>query len=294
MLINTVKNVIYIVFCFISTIYLSEMELLAAFLLFFAIPVLLEGWLNRYERKGRRKSRKRNYDEAILYFRKSYAFYGRHAWTEVCRRWCWPFRKKNTGQEAAVAQMLLCYLNLGQRSKALECRKELQERWPEGLTGSEDFSFLEVLEDGNYQEFQRENEEQVTAALSGLLNPGEKLELCFYGITDRRGKNGRRWKKRPCFVGLSGSDLFIAVLKRPSMEETAWTERYSLDVRHVKEKVRFSDWCIFEILCVNGDRLRIQCLKMLAANQYAGQEENVRRFEDALRRLEITPNERSI
>lgn len=167
MLINTVKNVIYIVFCFISTIYLSEMELLAAFLLFFAIPVLLEGWLNRYERKGRRKSRKRNYDEAILYFRKSYAFYGRHAWTEVCRRWCWPFRKKNTGQEAAVAQMLLCYLNLGQRSKALECRKELQERWPEGLTGSEDFSFLEVLEDGNYQEFQRENEEQVTAALSG-------------------------------------------------------------------------------------------------------------------------------
>lgn len=164
--------------------------------------------------------------------------------------------------------MLLCYLNLGQRSKALECRKELQERWPEGLTGSEDFSFLEVLEDGNYQEFQRENEEQVTAALSGLLNPGEKLELCFYGITDRRGKKGRRWKKRPCFVGLSGSDLFIAVLKRPSMEETAWTERYSLDVRHVKEKVRFSDWCIFEILCVNGDRLRIQCLKMLAKRAF--------------------------
>ena len=54
------------------------------------------------------------------------------------------------------------------------------------------------------------------------------------------------------------------------------------------------DRCIFEILCVNGDRLRIQCLKMLAANQYAGQEENVRRFEDALRRLEIRPNERSI
>lgn len=121
------------------------------------------------------------------------------------------------------------------------------------------------MKDGNYQEFQRENEEQMTAALSGLLNPGEKLELCFYGITDRRGKKGRRWKKSPCFVGLSGSDLFIAVLKRPSMEETAWTERYSLDVRHVKKKICFSDWCNFEILCVNGDQLRIQCLKMLCA-----------------------------
>ena len=53
-------------------------------------------------------------------------------------------------------------------------------------------------------------------------------------------------------MGLSGSDLFIAVLKRPSMEETAWTERYSLDVRHVKKEVRFSDWCIFEIVCEWG------------------------------------------
>ena len=43
MLINTVKNVIYIVFCFISIIYLSEMELLAAFLLFFAIPYCSRG-----------------------------------------------------------------------------------------------------------------------------------------------------------------------------------------------------------------------------------------------------------
>ena len=127
--------------------------------------------------------------------------------------------------------------------------------------------------------------------LSGDLKPGEELELCFYGVTDRRGKTGRRWKKRLSFVRLSGSDLFIAVLKRPSMEETAWTERYSLDVRHVKKEVRFSDWCIFEILCVNGERLRIQYLKMLAANQYAGQEENVRRFEDALRRLEIRPKD---
>lgn len=91
MLINAVKNVIYIVFCFISIIYLPvkpgmfELGLLAVFLFFFALPVLLEGWLNRYERKGSRKSRKRNYDEAILYFRKSYAFYERHAWAEVCR-----------------------------------------------------------------------------------------------------------------------------------------------------------------------------------------------------------------
>lgn len=99
--------------------------------------------------------------------------------------------------------MLLCYLNLGQRSKALECRKELQEKWPEGLTGSEDFSFLEVLEDGNYQEFQRENEEQMMAALSGLLKAGEELELCFYGITDRRGKTGRRWKKGPVLWDLA-------------------------------------------------------------------------------------------
>lgn len=99
--------------------------------------------------------------------------------------------------------MLLCYLNLGQRSKALECRKELQERWPEGLAGSEDFSFLDVLEDGNYQEFQRENEEQMVAALAGVLNPGEELELCFYGVTDRRGKTGRRWKKGPVLWGLA-------------------------------------------------------------------------------------------
>ena len=60
--------------------------------------------------------------------------------------------------------------------------------------------------------------------------------------------------------------------KRPSMEEIAWTERYPLDVRHEKKKVHFSDGCIFDILCVNGDRLRIQCLKLLAANPYAGQE----------------------
>lgn len=49
MLINTVKNVIYIVFCFISIIYLPvkpgmfELRLLAVFLFFFALPVLLEG-----------------------------------------------------------------------------------------------------------------------------------------------------------------------------------------------------------------------------------------------------------
>ena len=58
MLINTVKNVIYIVFCFISIIYLPvkpgmfELRLLAVFLFFFALPVLLEGGgVNRYEKK---------------------------------------------------------------------------------------------------------------------------------------------------------------------------------------------------------------------------------------------------
>lgn len=241
--------------------------------------------MDRYERKGRKKLRKRRFEEAVLCFCRSYEYYERHAWAETWRRWLWPFCRKGAGQERAAAGMLQCYLDLGQREKVLECIKELKERWPEGLAGKAEFSFLEVLEDGNYQEFQRENEEQMRAALSGLLSPGEELELCFYGITDRRGRTGRRWKKSPVFVGLAGNDLLIAALKRPAMEEAAWTERYPLKVSHVKKKMRFSDWCTFEIRCENGDRLKIQCLKMLAANQYAGQEENVRRFEQALRLL---------
>ena len=39
--------------------------------------------------------------------------------------------------------------------------------------------------------------------LSGDLKPGEELELCFYGITDRRGKTGRRWKKGPVLWDLA-------------------------------------------------------------------------------------------
>ncbi len=191
----------------------------------------------------------------------------------------------------AVARMLQCHLDLGQRRKALECMKELKERWPKGLAGKADFSFLEVLQDGNYREFQRENEEQMRTALSGLLSPGEELELCFYGVTDRRGRMGKRWKNIPGFVGLTGNDLLIAALERPAMEEVAWTERYLLNVSHVKKSMRYADWCIFEIRCENGDQLRIQCLKTLAANQYAGQEENVRRFEQAVRLLAGRPDD---
>lgn len=189
----------------------------------FAFPVIIGGWLERYERKGRRRLRKRRFEEAILYFYRSYEYYESHDWAEI-----W------------------------QRGKALECIKELKERWPEGLAGKAEFPFLEVLQDGNFQEFQRENEEQMRAALSGLLSPGEELELCFYGITDRRGRTGRRWKKRPRFVGLTGNDLLFAALKRPAMEEVAWTERYPLNVNYVKKKMRFSDWYIFEIWCDNG------------------------------------------
>ena len=251
----------------------------------FAFPVIIGGWLDRYERKGRRRLRKRRFEEAVLYFCRSYEYYESHDWAEIWRRWLWPFCWKGAGQERAAAGLLQCYLDLGQRGKALECIKELKERWPEGLAGKAEFSFLEVLQDGNFQEFQRENEEQMRAALSGLLSPGEELELCFYGITDRRGRTGRRWKKRPGFVGVTGNDLLFAALKRPAMEEVAWIERYPLDVSYVKKKMRFSDWYIFEIWCDGGDRIKIQCLKMLAANQYAGQEENVRRFEQVLRLL---------
>lgn len=294
-MLGIVKNVIYFIcvsFCSIHLATIYDWPTLVygmVYFLCFAFPLLIDSWLNRYQRKGRLKSRKRRYEEAILYFQKSYEYYECHAWAEICRHWLWPFSRKGTGQEEAVIHMLLCCLALGQRQKALECIKELKERWPEGLIKGVDLSFLE---DGNFQEFQRENEEQITAALSGLLSKGEKLELCFYGITGRHGRMGRKWKNRPSFVGLSGNDLLVAVLKRPALEETEWAERYLLKVKSVKQKTPFSDWYTFEIVCVNGDKLKIQCLMTLAANQYPGQEENVRRFAQALEFLAIQSNVR--
>lgn len=295
-MLEIVKNVVYMIGVLIGSICLSvsfewsELTLWMFLVFCFALSVIIGGWMDRYERKGKRRLRKRRFEEAALYFCRSYEYYEGHAWAETWRRWLWPFWQKGAGQEMAAAGMLQCYLDLGQREKALECIKELKERWPEGLAGKAEFSFLEVLEDGNYQEFQRENEEQMRAALEGLLSPGEELELCFYGITDRRGRVGRRWKKSPGFVGITGNDLLFAALKRPAMEEAAWTERYPLKVSHVKKKMRFLDWCTFEIRCENGDQLKIQCLKMLKANQYAGQEENIRRFEQALRLLAGRPD----
>ena len=46
------------------------------FLIFcFAFSVIIGGWLDRYERKGRRRLRKRRFEEAALYFCRSYEYY---------------------------------------------------------------------------------------------------------------------------------------------------------------------------------------------------------------------------
>lgn len=81
------------------------------FLIFcFAFSVIIGGWLDRYERKGRRRLRKRRFEEAALYF------------AEV---------------------MSTMKIMPGQKNGGFGF----------GL-------FAGKVQDGNFQEFQRENEEQ--------------------------------------------------------------------------------------------------------------------------------------
>lgn len=124
-----VKNVVYMIVVLIGSICLSvsfewsELTLWMFLIFCFAFPVLIGGWLDRYERKGKRRLRKRRFEEAALYFCRSYEYYEGHAWAETWRRRLWPFCQKGAGQERAVAGKLQCYLGLGQREKALESQE---------------------------------------------------------------------------------------------------------------------------------------------------------------------------
>lgn len=248
----------------------------ALFLLISFSMIGAESYLRRYCRRGGKRFRKGDYAGAYEEFEKDYEFWLRHPGTDRRRHLIFLFYSRDLLVAGAVNDMIVSSIfmgNIGQARRLIGC---LKEKWPESEAAGQDFS---LWEPENYEIFRQENEAAMIKELSPLLRPGEVLDIRFYGVVTGNSPGRKTYKKQPCFIGTAGKCLLLAALKKPDLEAVLWRERIEGGAEAAdRESASYPGSQALGLVCPNGQSLRIQCRRELCAAQYAGQEENVRRF----------------
>jgi tetratricopeptide (TPR) repeat protein len=114
-----------------------------AVILFFAVFSVLRFGIPRFHRKGIFHVRRKQFEQAVPLFEKSFRFFSRHQWLDKYRVFFLLSSSRISYREMALLNKAFCLSQTGKKSEAIACYKEALKAFPDSQMASAALKMME-------------------------------------------------------------------------------------------------------------------------------------------------------
>ncbi len=113
-------------------------------LAYLSLSSSLRRWLKKHHREGMRLVKEQDFENAILSFEKSVAFFTRHAWIDTYRFLTMLDSSKISYKEMGLTNIAFCYYRMGDTEMAKSYYEGLLSEFPESKLASASLTMLNI------------------------------------------------------------------------------------------------------------------------------------------------------